>query len=131
MHLLGIPLPGFMMMQGKVLGKRRKRESANMHLVQILLPLFDNEGNRFDGEYFRAVRDELAARFGGVTVYSRAPAEGLWKDESAALQHDELILFDVMVEHLDREWWETYRRTLEARFRQDVVVVRAQDIAML
>jgi hypothetical protein len=102
-----------------------------MHLVQILLPLFDNAGNRFDGEFFRAVRDELAARFGGVTVYSRTPAEGLWKDESAALQHDELILFDVMVEHLDREWWAAYRRTLERRFRQDVVVVRAQDIAML
>ncbi|HJS06375.1 MAG TPA: hypothetical protein VJ809_01910 [Pirellulales bacterium] len=102
-----------------------------MHLVQILLPLFDNEGNRFDGEFFRAVRDELAAEFGGVTVYSRAPAEGLWKGEAAALQHDELILFDVMVEHLNREWWATYRRTLEARFRQEVVVVRAQDIAML
>jgi hypothetical protein len=102
-----------------------------MHLVQILLPLFDNERNRFDGEFFRAVRDELAAAFGGVTVYSRAPAEGLWKGESAALQHDEIILFDVMVEHLDREWWAAYRKTLETRFRQDVVVMRAQEIAIL
>jgi hypothetical protein len=102
-----------------------------MHLVQILLPLFDNDGNRFDGEFYRTVREELAARFGGVTAYSRAPAEGLWKDESASLQHDEVILFDVMVEHLEREWWAAYRSTLETRFRQDFVVVRAQEIAML
>jgi hypothetical protein len=36
-----------------------------------------------------------------------------------------------MVGHLDREWWAAYRNTLETRFRQDFVVVRAQEIAML
>jgi hypothetical protein len=101
-----------------------------MHLVQILLPLYDNEGNRFPGEDYRVVRDELAEGFGGVTVYSRAPAEGLWKEDASRVQHDDVILFEVMVERLDRRWWAKYREILEGRFRQEVIVVRAQEIEM-
>ena len=102
-----------------------------MHLVQILLPLYDNEANRFAGEHFRDVRDELAQTFGGVTVYSRAPAEGLWKEDSSSVQHDDVILFEVMVEQLDRDWWASYREGLEQQFRQEQIVVRAQEMVML
>ena len=102
-----------------------------MHLVQILLPLYDNEGNRFPGDDYRVVRDELAEAFGGVTVYSRAPAQGLWKEVSSRLQHDDVILFEVMVDRLERRWWASYRETLETRFRQEVVVVRAQEMETL
>ena len=102
-----------------------------MHLVQILLPLYDNEGNRFPGEDYRFVRDELAEAFGGVTVYSRAPAQGLWKEDSSRLQHDDVILFEVMVDQLERHWWANYRETLESRFRQELIVVRAQEMETL
>jgi hypothetical protein len=102
-----------------------------MHLIQILLPLYDNEGSRFPGDDFRVVRDELADEFGGVTVYSRAPAQGLWKEDSSRVQHDDVILFEVMVDQLVRPWWSIYRETLERRFRQEVIVVRAQEMTML
>lgn len=102
-----------------------------MHLVQILLPVFDNAGERLPAEDFIAVRDELTESFGGVTVYSRAPAEGLWKDADAAPKQDDVILFEVMVENLDRAFWTNYRKTLESRFRQQVIVVRTQEIEVL
>ena len=35
-----------------------------MHLVQILLPLADNKGRRFDGTSYGRVRTELSERFG-------------------------------------------------------------------
>ena len=98
-----------------------------MHLVQILLPLSDNEGNRFPREAYGRVRAELVERFGGLTAFTRAPAEGLWA-EGGATSRDEIVVFEVMVEELDRDWWRSYRRDLEARFRQDVVVIRAQAI---
>ena len=50
-----------------------------MHLVQLLLPLYDNEGRGFGETPFAAVREELTRRFGGVTAYMRSPATGLWK----------------------------------------------------
>jgi hypothetical protein len=101
-----------------------------MHLVQMLLPLYDNAGQPFAAALYHAVRTELTERFGGVTVYSRAPAEGLWKVEDGA-ERDDLLLFEVMVEELDRAWWQAYREQVRVRFRQDALVVRAHAIDIL
>ena len=70
-------------------------------------------------------------RFGGLTAYTRAPAEGLWKEDEDRTSRDEVVIFEVMAEELDRSWWQQYRRGLEARFRQEQVVVRAQEIELL
>jgi hypothetical protein len=94
-------------------------------LIHILLPLYDNEGVRFGEDAFATTRAELLERFGGVTAYQRAPARGLWKTDDGAVARDDLAVFEVMAEDLDREWWAGYRRALEARFRQDAIVIRA------
>ena len=103
-----------------------------MHLVQILLPVYDNEGNELPQVEFRRVRSELSYRFGGLTAFTRAPAEGVWTEpETDRPAHDDIVVFEVMVENLDRDWWGTYRRDLERRFRQNEVVIRAQTIQQL
>ena len=101
-----------------------------MHLVQILLPLADNEGRRFSGADYARVRGELAERFGGITAYSRAPAEGVWKD-GGETSRDDVVIFEVMAESLDRAWWRAYRTELETRFRQEAIIARALRIEML
>jgi hypothetical protein len=101
-----------------------------MFLVEILLPLYDNEGHRFGGEEFDRVRDELAARFGGVTAFRRSPAEGVWR-EGGEVSGDRVCIFEVMAEALDRTWWREYRAELERRFRQEKMVVRATEFEKL
>lgn len=97
-----------------------------MHLIQILLPLRDNDGWPFPPGLHAAVRRELAERFGGLTAYSRAPAEGLWEgDAGASAGRDDIVVLEVMAEQLDAAWWRSYREDLERRFRQESVVVRA------
>ncbi len=96
-----------------------------MHLVQLFLPLRDNAGAAFPPALFGAIRAELTAAFGGVTAYQRAPATGLWEDDDTTVQRDELVLFEVMVEALDRAWWRRYAGELAGRFRQDEILVRA------
>ena len=54
-----------------------------MHLVQILLPLWDNEGRRLPRALYAELARELTERFGGLTAHTRAPAEGLWRDDEA------------------------------------------------
>ena len=63
-----------------------------MHLVQILLPVFDNKGIHQPRSEFKRVSDELTDRFGGLTAFTRAPAEGQWKDDSAGTTHDEIVV---------------------------------------
>jgi hypothetical protein len=101
-----------------------------MHLIQILLPLAGNDGRRFPPDAFARVRSELAERFGGLTAFTRSPAEGLWRegDETA---RDDIVVLEVMADALDTAWWADYRRSLEERFAQEVVVVRAQEIRVL
>lgn len=102
-----------------------------MHLVQILLPVFDNTGRRFDDDRFGEIRRELTGRFGGVTAYLRSPAAGLWQRDDGSVDRDEMVMIEVMVEHLDPEWWADYRSQLETRFQQESVVVRSLGIRML
>lgn len=103
-----------------------------MHLVHVLVPLYDNDGRRIDDAEFRRMRDELVAQFGGLTAYTRSTAEGLWVDESARRPtRDEIVVYEVMCTQLDRAWWSSYRAVLEERFRQDEVVVRAHAIERL
>ncbi|MEA2875473.1 MAG: hypothetical protein QOF14_669 [Hyphomicrobiales bacterium] len=101
-----------------------------MYLIQILLPLFDNDGNHFDASLYADIRRELSGRFGGLTAFSRAPAEGLWRDDGQT-KHDDIIVMEVMAEGVDTEWWRAYRKSLETRFRQDVIVIRAQMVSLL
>ena len=94
------------------------------YLVQILLPVYDNAGQRLPTDHYNEVRAKLTNMFGGLTAYTRAPAEGLW-DSGSTVKRDDLVVIEVMVDSLDRTWWEDYRRELEQLFHQDEIVVRA------
>ncbi len=110
---------------------------THRHLVQILLPLADNDGHRIPAARFEAVRATLVERYGGLTAYSRAPARGLWKDEDAGAAppadtvRDEIVVYEVMAETLDAAWWRGYREQLARDFGQKELVVRAQEIRLL
>jgi len=101
-----------------------------MHLVQLLLPVADNAGQRFPASLYEDVTSDLTERFGGVTAYTRSPAEGRWQS-GASEHHDDVLIVEVMVDQLDPMWWSEFRRNLAATFRQESLVIRAQDIQLL
>lgn len=96
-----------------------------MYLVEIFLPIYDDEEKLFPRSAFDDVRDELTERFGGVTAFLRSPAEGMWKESEDEITRDRVAIFEVMVEELDRSWWAAYRKELERRFRQEEIIIRA------
>jgi hypothetical protein len=101
-----------------------------MQLVQILLPVRDNDGRTFGREAFDTVLKELSERFGGSTAYTRSPAEGIWQSGSGA-HLDDIVVVEVMVDALDHAWWRSYREDLAKRFRQKELVIRAQALEIL
>jgi hypothetical protein len=102
-----------------------------MHLIQLMLPLHDNNEQSFARADFDIVRHELIQKFGGVTAFQRSPAIGLWKDGDDDVSRDDVVMFEVMSDELDEEWWRNYRETLERRFRQEELIVRALSITKL
>ena len=101
------------------------------HLVQVLLPLRDQDGAAYPRAFYDELTRELTDRFGGVTAYTRAPATGLWEAPSGETVRDQVVVYEVMVDQLEPEWWARFRESLEAKFRQQELVVRAQAIVRL
>jgi len=102
-----------------------------MYLIQILLPLYANDGRRFSEPEFTLVRDELTESFGGLTTYVRSPAEGLWKESSSTTVYDDIVIYEVMTNKLDRSWWSKYRTELADRFQQEMLIVRVSKVQLL
>jgi hypothetical protein len=100
------------------------------YVVQIFLPLYDNSGRKFEASDYADVSVQLTEKFGGLTAYSRAPAEGHW-EQNGTVTRDDIVVFEVMTDALDRAWWNAFRRELESRFRQDSIVARAQQCEAL
>ena len=90
-----------------------------MHLVEIFLPI---KGERSSA--FAKVRDELTEHFGGVTAFTRAPAQGVWHQHGKNIR-DDIVVVEVMVETLDARWWTSYREELEQHFAQEQILIRA------
>lgn len=102
-----------------------------MYLIQLLLPVRDESGAPFPRERYEVLARELTERFGGVTAHTRAPAAGLWEEEPGRTVRDDVVIYEVMTPALDEHWWGALRRRLEREFRQDELVVRAQEIRRL
>lgn len=102
-----------------------------MHLIQLFLPVYDNDGKRFPKALFDEVRDDLTEQFSGVTAFVRSPAVGAWEDDTGAVCRDDVVLLEVMADVLDHGWWNRYRRDLEQRFGQEEILIRASVVERL
>jgi hypothetical protein len=95
-----------------------------MHLVELLLPLTDNNGRPFSQAKIDAVIETLTKEFGGVTAFTRSPAHGV-TTKGGTEQHDDIIVIEVMAEELDRAVWGRFRKHLELEFKQAEILIRA------
>ena len=91
-----------------------------MHLVQVLLPVVPGRDERF-----RTTREELVAKYEGVTAYGGAPGLGLWTAPDGRVARDEMMMVEVLVDTFDRAWWRAYAETLAKRFEQEEIHIRA------
>jgi hypothetical protein len=97
--------------------------AGNKFLVQFFLPLLG--GPEREAEALARVEAEVTEKFGGVTCFLTAPAQGRWRDGKGRVERDELVLFEVLTADLDAGWWANYRRELERRFAQEKILMRA------
>ena len=98
-----------------------------MHVIEIFLPLKRNDGSPQPPALFGEVRRELIERFGGLTAFTRAPAEGLWESDEGEVDRDSIVIFQVMAAELERNWWSDFRERLQRTFEQDEILIRASD----
>lgn len=102
-----------------------------MQLIQILLPLYNNEKQIYHEEIFSSVKKELTEKFGGITVYTRSPATGLWKENENKTVKDDIVIYEIMAGDLDRDWWMNYKEKLQKIFQQNEIIFRTWEAELL
>jgi hypothetical protein len=103
-----------------------------MVLIQLLLPTRPGRGSSRDAAAaLDDTRRELAAAFEGLTAYVRSPAKGLWTAPDGRMEHDDVVMVEVVTERFDRGWWRTYATSLAERFGQETIHVRALPVELL
>jgi hypothetical protein len=102
-----------------------------MFVVELFLPLEKNDGSAVPVQTFDRIKAELTDRFGGVTAFVRAPAEGAWRPSHGRVVKDRVVVFEVMVEQIETAWWRAYRSTLEHELQQEQVLMRAYEVTVL
>ncbi|MEI7600163.1 MAG: hypothetical protein WCJ41_12705 [Aestuariivirga sp.] len=101
-----------------------------MHLVRFYLPLHDNTGEAFPAQMLADVSAELSGRFGGVTAHLLSPASGLWRD-GGDMHADDVVIFEVFTQKVDRGWWTAYRERLAEDFRQKSILMLLQPVEVI
>lgn len=102
-----------------------------MHLIELFLPLYDSEGNRFPEKIFSDLKNDLTDAFGGLTIHSKAPATGLWKPENDEPVKDTIVIYEVMTENLDEDYWQECKKHLQNGLQQDEIMIRSTQIRLL
>lgn len=62
-----------------------------------------------------------------MTAFNRTPAQGLFEQGSERVE-DEIIIFEVMTDDFEQEWWRALRARLEDVFEQDEILIRVSTI---
>ncbi|WP_165305017.1 inorganic diphosphatase [Pedobacter sp. SYP-B3415] len=96
-------------------------------LIQMFVPAKDTGGNPFPSKLYNELNEELKERFGGVTLYARAPATGLWKDREETVE-DEMVIYEVMTSLPDEIYWTKLKSRLQRRFKQDEILILVSKI---
>jgi hypothetical protein len=93
-----------------------------MHLVQLFVPVGSEEAAQSE-QIITDVQRELTARYGGATAYVNSPANGLWSKGGQAEQ-DRVVVIEVMVDAVDKSWWQKYREQLQKLLSQKELLIR-------
>lgn len=102
-----------------------------MFVVELFLPLETSSGKPVPAETFERIKAELTDRFGGVTAFLRSPADGAWKPSEGTVVHDQVTIFEVMVNDVDTAWWHRYRKALEVELEQERILARLYQVTVL
>lgn len=104
---------------------------AIVFVVELFLPLETSAGKPVSPVTFERIKSELTDRFGGVTAFLRAPADGAWKPAEGSVVHDQVVIFEVMVSDVDTAWWHRYRKSLEFELEQERILARLYQVTVL
>jgi hypothetical protein len=101
-----------------------------LDIVEFFLPIDRGDGSEVSVDDLGRILVHLTNQFGGATAFTRSPAAGLWQ-QGASVEHDRVVIIEVIVDAIDEQWWTDYRMALEQDFSQERILIRATPCRLL
>ncbi len=111
--------------------KKLKVTSQPIKKIEVFIPLYDKEGNRFSDHLYQSVSKQLIKNFGGITAYIRSPAVGIWENSDGMQIKDDHVIYEIMVSEIDHSYWKQFKKKLELQFAQKELIIRQSEIGLI
>lgn len=115
----------------RLIEKSRSRSVKNSKLIQLFLPTTAENGKAFPGTYFHAVKQKLSKKFDSLSVYLKSPVIEHIKDDGPTLAKDTVLVYEVVSDSVETDYWSQYQQFLQKQFKQDDIVIRCLDMGLI
>jgi inorganic pyrophosphatase len=117
------PLKRLTASQAFTIVEKAKDEAQKNNVVQLFIPLSDEKGKPFPQDHYNKLSTELKAEFGGLTIYNRSPATGLWEEDGEKTVEDQMLIYEVLTSSIDETYWSRLKMQLEKQFAQKELLI--------
>ena len=104
-----------------------------MRKYEIYLPLKYNDGRDIEPEKIKQIKEELVAKFGGITVSSRSsPYQGTWK--YAGVKYiDDIIKVEIVTsgDKLTKRFLKDFKERLKESLQQIDILITTHGIQVI
>jgi len=111
--------------------EKAKSNCQPIKKIEVFIPLYDKEGNRFSDHLYQSVSKQLIKDFGGITAYIRSPAVGIWENSDGIQIKDDHVIYEIMVSEIDHSYWKQFKKKLELQFAQKELIIRQSEIGLI
>ncbi len=115
----------------RLIEKSRNKSIKNSKLIQLFLPTTSENGKAFPGTYFHAVKQKLGKKFDSLSVYLKSPLIGNIKNDEPTLAKDTVLVYEVISDTVETDYWSQYQQFLQKQFKQDYIVIRCLDMGLI
>lgn len=115
----------------QMIEKGKNKQAIKNKLIQIFLPATSTKSKSYPQDLYDQLLQKLTTKFKGATSYQKSSVTGFWKNDEGKKEKDELIIFEVMSDEFDVDFWERYKEELKKAFKQKDIVIRCFDMNLI
>jgi inorganic pyrophosphatase len=116
------PLKHFSAKKALKLINKSKRNEEPSKRIELFIPVYTKNGKPFPKKHYTNLHQKLTEKFGGLTMYSRVPVTGFWKENSKTTLKEDIIVYEVLAAEIDDKFWTKLKAWVLKAFNQEEII---------
>ncbi|MFD0941497.1 inorganic diphosphatase [Pedobacter boryungensis] len=125
------PLNHFSAKKALKLIENSKRNGEPSKRIELFIPVYNKKGKPFPKKYYTNLHQKLTDKFGGLTMYSRVPVIGFWKENTANTVKENIIVYEVLATEIDDKFWSKLKKWILKTFAQEEIIIHISSVSSI